>query len=361
MRIIQYITITGLLIVQTVAPIWAQDQSMISNFNVSQNATKSAFKISFVLKDSAQVTAQIFNRFGQEIDKPAHNRLLPADTIHLSWVPDTSRKREVYLLMLKADTSMRTCKLVFMRSVDTCQAPLAGFSYASKFKTVHFYNTSSKADHYEWRFGNGISDTAFQPTYKFDSFGIQKVCLKAYNHCDIDTFCRRINLKCVLPKPNFTYGIRNLHVNFFNHSKYGSSYKWYFGDGDSARTKGPGHRYNQDSAYHVCLKAINECGSNDTCKLVDLKASNSIINDQQETSINLFPNPVSKGQKLNVNGETIGQMRLKLYKLSGELVKEMQLAPKTSVSLNNINSGLYHYSITKEQQKVKIGRLVVLP
>jgi len=101
--------------------------------------------------------------------------------------------------------------------------------------------------------------------------------------------------------------------------------------------------------------------SYDTCKLVDLKASNISINYQQESSINLFPNPVSKGQKLNVIGETIERMQLKLYQISGKLVKEMQLTPKTSIALNNINSGLYHYSITKEQQKVKVGKLVILP
>ena len=168
-------------------------------------------------------------------------------------------------------------------------------------------------------------------------------------------------MKCILPKPNCTYGIRNRPVNFFNHSKHGSSYKWYFGDDDSARIKGPGHRYNQDSVYQGCLKAINRCGSNDTCKLVDLKASNISINYQQESSINLFPNPASKGQKLNVIGETIERMQLKLYQISGKLVKEMQLTPKTSTSLNNINSGLYHYSITKEQQKVKVGKFVILP
>jgi len=166
------------------------------------------------------------NTVGQEIDKPAHNRLLPADTNDLSWIPDSLRNREVYLLFLKANTSTRTRKLVFMGSWDTCQSPLAGFSYATKFKTVHFYNASSKADHYEWRFGSGLSDTAHQPIFKFDSFAIQEVCLKAYNKCDIDTYCSRINLECILPKPNFTYGTSNRHVNFFNHSKHGSSYRW---------------------------------------------------------------------------------------------------------------------------------------
>lgn len=72
MRIIQLITITGFLIIQNVALIWAQEQPMISSLNVSPNPTKSAFQISFVLKDSAQVTAKVANRWGQEIDKPAH-------------------------------------------------------------------------------------------------------------------------------------------------------------------------------------------------------------------------------------------------------------------------------------------------
>ncbi|MCC6818051.1 MAG: PKD domain-containing protein [Bacteroidia bacterium] len=93
----------------------------------------------------------------------------------------------------------------------------------------------------------------------------------------------------------FTYtqdSADNFNVKFINHSKNTTSYKWYFGDGDSSTLEHPIHLYNGPGLYHVTLK-IESCSEIDSTTVI-IHLYNSSI-DVVNSKINLpYPNP-SKG------------------------------------------------------------------
>ena len=58
------------------------------------------------------------------------------------------------------------------------------------------------------------------------------------------------------------------NANTFNNT---TTYKWYFGDGDSSTAVNPIHQYQvKDSSYVVCLQATNRCGTYSFCDTLPL-------------------------------------------------------------------------------------------
>ncbi len=58
------------------------------------------------------------------------------------------------------------------------------------------------------------------------------------------------------------------NANTFNNT---TTYKWYFGDGDSSTMVNPIHQYQvKDSSYVVCLQATNRCGTYSFCDTLPL-------------------------------------------------------------------------------------------
>ncbi|PSR04621.1 MAG: hypothetical protein BRD49_05525 [Bacteroidetes bacterium SW_10_40_5] len=215
-----------------------------------------------------------------------------------------------------------------------------------------------KADDYIWDFGNDFQDTAYQPVHQIDSTGMYKVCLQTQNPCGKDTFCRKVNITCKTPEPDFTYDVRDQHVNFFNHSKYATQYQWHFGDGDSALVKGPGHQYSKDSVYKVCLEAYNKCEMSDTCKTIAISKGSTRIKTNAIQNIQIFPNPLHKGQNLRIEGLNAKNIRVQLYNASGQVVKHEAIS--SALKLKNLNPGFYHYQLWNDQKCLKRGKLVLL-
>ncbi len=71
--------------------------------------------------------------------------------------------------------------VLFMTS---CAKPMSNFAYQKDKKTaaptkVTFENKSTKADKYEWNFGDGTTSTEVQPTHEYKESGDFKITLKA--------------------------------------------------------------------------------------------------------------------------------------------------------------------------------------
>ncbi|MEQ8624871.1 MAG: PKD domain-containing protein [Vicingaceae bacterium] len=69
-----------------------------------------------------------------------------------------------------------------------------------------------------------------------------------------------------------TYNCSNPHtINFTNNSTNGTTYKWYFGDGDSSTLAAPSHQYDSAGQYNVTLivNGTSNCNLSDTVVLTN--------------------------------------------------------------------------------------------
>ncbi|MBO4610868.1 MAG: PKD domain-containing protein [Bacteroidales bacterium] len=62
------------------------------------------------------------------------------------------------------------------------------------------------------------------------------------------------------PKADFEYAVDGLTVTFTNKSENATSYKWEFGDGETAKTASPTHEYLAGGTYNVKLTVANADG-----------------------------------------------------------------------------------------------------
>ena len=87
------------------------------------------------------------------------------------------------------------------------------------------------------------------------------------------------NCNCTnIPEPQFSMTKTGQTANFTYTGSSGiSTYRWDFGDGDTATTASPTHNYKDSGSYIVCLKVTNSCGDNTYCRQVYL-FPNSIAN-----------------------------------------------------------------------------------
>lgn len=117
---------------------------------------------------------------------------------------------------------------------------------------------------YDWRFGDGSTSTLATPQYLYDTAGNYAVTLILANDCGVDTTTSVINVTDV-PVADFsaasTTGTAPFTVSFSdNSSRTPNSWRWNFGDGDTASVENPEHTYTSPGQYDVSLAAGNQCG-----------------------------------------------------------------------------------------------------
>jgi len=155
------------------------------------------------------------------------------------------------------------------------EGPVAGFSYdkACNIDPVNFTNESSEPNGantiYEWTFGDGQNSTAKDPSHVYPRLGNKVVMLKAIsdNGCS-DEYSETINIQ-IQPVAGFIVqdacsGERAIFVNT-TEAAGNTSYKWYFGDGDSSELNSPKHIYSapETRTYNVRLLASVDGGCTD--------------------------------------------------------------------------------------------------
>jgi len=64
--------------------------------------------------------------------------------------------------------------------------PSVNFSFSGSANTITFTNTTTDYDSVRWDFGDGFTDTAFNPVHSYAGTGLYHVVLTAYNRCGFE-------------------------------------------------------------------------------------------------------------------------------------------------------------------------------
>ncbi|MFZ9980994.1 MAG: S8 family serine peptidase [Cyclobacteriaceae bacterium] len=157
---------------------------------------------------------------------------------------------------------------------------------------------------------------------------------------DSETFTVTIN-----PNPTAAFTISNAALNineeisFVNTSTGATSYEWFFGDNTKSMQKDPKKTYTLIKNYLVILKVKNEfgCESSVSQEISVITA----LEDLQESSFSLYPNPVSGG---NLKLESAdGFKEIRLVSMDGRVVSFTAAGGENyaEISTEGLVPGLY--------------------
>ncbi|MES2431553.1 MAG: PKD domain-containing protein [Bacteroidota bacterium] len=116
----------------------------------------------------------------------------------------------------------------------------------------------------KWDFGDGTTSTEMVPLKKYAAEGVYRIKMVAnFGGCSDSAF--KTVAVVGVPVANFSNTTvatckAPLTIAFKNTSTSTTSYKWYFGDGDSSTLADPSHTYLKNGTYNVTLVASNASG-----------------------------------------------------------------------------------------------------
>jgi tripartite motif-containing protein 71 len=125
---------------------------------------------------------------------------------------------------------------------------------------------------WSWKFGDGSTSTAQNPTHKYSKTGKYTVSLTVKNAAGSNT-TTKTNYITVIAKPvaefsaTPTSGKIPLTVKFTDKSTgTPTKWKWTFGDGNTSTKQNPTYKYSKAGKYTVTLTVTNAAGSNTVTK-----------------------------------------------------------------------------------------------
>jgi len=174
---------------------------------------------------------------------------------------------KVCLKVTNAGGSDSTCIYIEVKNVP----PVANFSFnSSNDPEIQFADNSTNVPtSWYWDFDdNYVTSIKQNPSYKFTTNGIHKVCLIASNAGGKDTFCQNIVINNVPPKASFSLSnVNDPTVSFTDKSiNNPTSWLWSFDDNGSTSTlQHPVYTFKNNGTHKICLKVSNGGGSDSFC------------------------------------------------------------------------------------------------
>lgn len=135
---------------------------------------------------------------------------------------------------------------------------------------------------WNWNFGDGNSSNLQNPNNTYTTPGNFTVSLgvTTNNGCSDNTSINTYINPFPKAKAEFAFnptkGEVNKTINFNNLSTNSTSWKWFFGDGDSSIIENPTHLYKAKGTYTIVLIALSSNGCNDTIEY-QLSISNTTV------------------------------------------------------------------------------------
>ncbi|MFK7922855.1 MAG: PKD domain-containing protein [Bacteroidia bacterium] len=108
-------------------------------------------------------------------------------------------------------------------------------------------------------------------------------------------------------------------INFNSLSTNTTTYLWDFGDGNTSTATNPTYAFATNDSFIVSLTATNDCGSNTVIDTIIITQV-SIEDDWLDQQIQIYPNPNQGTFELRFDNLQLGDTRLKVHNLSGQIV-----------------------------------------
>lgn len=156
------------------------------------------------------------------------------------------------------------------------------------------------------------------------------------------------------PVADFTWTSSGTAVLFTNNSSFGDTYLWEFGDDSTSTEENPVHVYAEDGSYDVTLTVTNECGETTITRIVNTIFTG--IEEAEEVSFNLFPNPTTYDLNLQSNKNIDDNLQIEIVSSAGQLVRTQQVAGMNSrqvtrIDINGLSQGIYYLRLLSDKQQ----------
>ncbi|MEP7279847.1 MAG: PKD domain-containing protein [Bacteroidota bacterium] len=182
---------------------------------------------------------------------------------HPVHVYNTPGTYNVSLIYTTTEGCMGTIK--YPKAVQAGQKPFASFTAnptntCASTPVVFTDNAGGSITNWLWNFGDGITDTARNPTHFYNDTGYFHVRLIVSNNGCSDTLLVPKAVHIKPPVAKFAVDTRcndPYRFAFTNYSIGATSWTWDFGDGTSSADKDPVHVYSKPGSYLVKLLVTN--------------------------------------------------------------------------------------------------------
>ena len=165
-----------------------------------------------------------------------------------------------------------------------------------------------------------------------------------------EDFLMGINVSAApLPVANYSVDSSNAPTLVFQDlsTNTPTSWKWYFGDGDSSSVQHPTHTYAQNGTYIVCLSVSNSSGFDSTCHTFGV--SHVGFFETELSGINVYPNPAQGHLRIDWDGAGI-PTDVKVFTALGTSLDAPWTTEQNHLDLRweNWAAGLYHAIVTMD-------------
>ncbi len=139
-----------------------------------------------------------------------------------------------------------------------------------------------------------------------------------------------------------------------------TSYRWYFGDGDSSYQRTPTHVYKGSGIYLVTLVVVNHCTENTYTQNVHINLPTGIVTTDANMEVAVYPNPAK--DKVTIENKSNRQLTtVQIYNATGAIVYQENIKSNThEIPLNSMASGIYQIRIQAEDNNWMIKKLEIL-
>ncbi|HFC00802.1 MAG TPA: PKD domain-containing protein, partial [Phaeodactylibacter sp.] len=178
------------------------------------------------------------------------------------------------------------------------KATLFSYPEASTFclgeEALTFISTSSSENEFFWNFGASAIPSSSQEygphVVIFETTGTYHISLRVKNEWGYDMAETTIHI-IDDPVADFDYSLNNNQITFTNHSSFGETFLWDFGDGTTSTLENPSHQYSSNNVYTAKLTVSNTCGKDATQQIITIVTSLEDL--ENNFFIHAFPNPTN--------------------------------------------------------------------
>jgi PKD repeat protein len=188
----------------------------------------------------------------------------------------------------------------FTQNVTTGDEPLA----------VQFTDESTHSpDRWLWAFGDGQTSTEQHPVHTYVDGGSYQVSLTVSSFAGTDTLTvpAAVTVGHVYAEPVAAFSSpasvdKDTTIQFTDQSTNEPlSWSWTFGDGQTATTRSPSHRYTTPGTYEVSLTVTNPIGTNTMAKTVTVLEKMPVVAFAGTPTVGNHPMPVQFTDKTSNN------------------------------------------------------------